>query len=63
MEGNIVKYVTRHRFKNGAEDIQKIKDFVDGIRKVLPDDSQLQNIIDEVCELIDSTIYRLRELK
>ena len=30
---------------------------------LLPDDSQLQNIIDEVCELIDSTIYRLRELK
>jgi hypothetical protein len=29
----------------------------------LPDDSQLQNIIDEVCELIDTTIYRLRELK
>jgi len=43
--------------------IQKIKDFVDNIRKVLPDDSQLQNIIDELCELIDSTIYRLRELK
>jgi len=30
---------------------------------VLPDDSQLQNIIDELCELIDTTIYRLRELK
>lgn len=43
--------------------IEKIKDFVDGIRKVLPDDSQLQNIIDELCELIDTTIYRLRELK
>lgn len=22
-EGNVVKYVTRHRFKNGAEDIKK----------------------------------------
>ena len=43
--------------------IEKIKDFVDGIRKVLPDDSHLMNIIDELCELIDTTIYRLRELK
>lgn len=23
-EGNIVKYISRHRFKNGAEDIKKI---------------------------------------
>ena len=43
--------------------IQKIKYFVDGMREVLPDDSHLINIIDEVCELIDTTIYRLRELK
>ena len=28
-EGSIVKYITRHRRKNGAEDIKKIKDFCD----------------------------------
>jgi hypothetical protein len=33
------------------------------MRKVLPDDSHLMNIIDELCELIDTTIYKLRELK
>ena len=43
--------------------IEKIKDFVDGIRKVLPDDSQLQNIIDEIMELLDSTCYKLKNLK
>ena len=43
--------------------IQKIKDFVDGMRKVLPDDSQLMNIIDELCELLDSTCYKLKNLK
>ena len=43
--------------------LQKIKDFVDSIRKVLPDDTQLQNIIDEVAELVDSTIYKLKVLK
>ena len=25
MEGNIIKYITRHKFKNGVEDIKKIK--------------------------------------
>ena len=43
--------------------LTQIKDFVDSIRKVLPHDSQLQNIIDETCELIDSTIYKLKVLK
>ena len=28
-EGSIVKYISRHRRKNGAEDIKKIKDFCD----------------------------------
>lgn len=28
-EGSIVKYISRHRNKNGAEDIRKIKDFCD----------------------------------
>lgn len=28
-EGSIVKYITRHRNKNGAEDIKKIKDYCD----------------------------------
>lgn len=23
-EGNVVKYVTRHKFKNGAEDLKKV---------------------------------------
>jgi len=32
-EGNIVKYVTRHKFKNGAEDIKKIKHYCDLLLK------------------------------
>ena len=43
--------------------IEKIKNFVDAIRKVLPDDSQLQNIIDEIVELLNSTCYKLKNLK
>lgn len=29
MDGNIVKYISRHRRKNGAEDIRKIKEYCD----------------------------------
>ena len=40
-----------------------IIDLVDKIRKVLPEDTQLQNIIDEIAELLDSTCYKLKNLK
>jgi DNA-binding ferritin-like protein len=52
-----------HIAKSPLPYLGKIKDFVDSIRKVLPDDSQLQNIIDEASALIDSTIYKLKVLK
>ena len=42
---------------------QKIKDFVDSIRKLLPKETELQNIVDEVAQLVDSTIYKLKVLK
>ena len=34
MQGNIVKYITRHKSKNGAEDIKKIKHYCDLILKL-----------------------------
>ena len=34
MQGNIVKYITRHKNKNGAEDIKKIKHYCDLILKL-----------------------------
>jgi hypothetical protein len=33
-EGNIVKYITRHRYKNGAEDIKKAIDYCKIILKL-----------------------------
>ena len=36
---------------------------VAALRKGLPDDSELQNIIDEIAALIASTLYKLRFLK
>ena len=32
-------------------------------RALLGDDSELQNITDEICQLVDSTMYKLRFLK
>lgn len=32
-EGSVVKYITRHRDKGGAEDIRKIKQYCDFILK------------------------------
>ena len=44
-EGSIVKYISRHRNKNGAEDIRKIKDYCDiileldyGIKRTIEND-------------------------
>jgi len=36
-----------------------IQNYVIKNRKAMPDESQLQNIVDEIAELIDRTIYRL----
>ena len=43
--------------------LTKIKDFVRDFRVHLPEDSQLQNLVDEISALIDSTLYKLRFLK
>jgi hypothetical protein len=36
-----------------------MKAFIEKNRVALPDDSQLQNIVDEIAALVDSTIYKL----
>ena len=40
-----------------------IKGFVGDARQHLPDDSELQNLIDEIADLINTTLYKLRFLK
>ena len=40
-----------------------LSDYVASTRSSLPQDSELQNIIDEIAALIDSTVYKLRFLK
>jgi hypothetical protein len=43
--------------------ITGIKAFVKDIRTELPKDSELQNIVDEIADLIDSTLYKLKAFK
>ena len=43
--------------------LQGIQAFVTEARVSLPEDTELQNIVDEIAELINSTLYRLRFLE
>ena len=48
-----------HNAKDPVRYLESICDYVEKNRKAMPDDSQLQNIIDEIAALIDSTLYKL----
>ena len=54
---------TFHTDTDPVKYLTKIKDFVKDFRVHLPEDSQLQNLVDEISSLIDSTLYKLRFLK
>lgn len=49
--------------KEPVQYLKTIKQYVEAHRKSLPDDSPLQNIVDEIADQIDSTLYKLRFLK
>ena len=51
--------------ENGLELVQYICDQIESYRKMpgFPQDSELQNIVDELLDLTDSTKYKLRFLK
>lgn len=45
------------------EYLVSIVDYIKQAREYLPQDSELQNIVDEMASLADSTLYKLRFLK
>ena len=49
--------------KDAVQYLRKIKAFVEAIRQDLPQDSALQNIVDEIVDQIASTLYKLRFLR
>ena len=52
-----------HQPKEPVKYLESLKNFVDAARQDLPQETQIQNIIDEIAQLIDSTLYKLRFLK
>lgn len=52
-----------HNPTNPLNYLESLQKFVEEARGDLPEDSQLQNQIDAIAELIDSTIYKLKFLK
>ena len=52
-----------HQPKDPIRYMESLQKFVAEARKDLPQDSELQNIIDEIADLINTTTYKLKFLK
>jgi len=54
---------TYHQPKEPIKYMEALQSFVVEARQDLPQDSELQNTIDEIADLINSTVYKLKFLK
>jgi len=65
--GIITGYQPASQFLEGDDQVLKyfmaLQKFVDMNRQSLPQESDLNNIVDEILALVNSTIYKLRFLK
>lgn len=62
--GIIEDYPVNYTAPTGAiEMMVTLLEYVVMVRAELPDDTELQNILDEITALIDTTLYKLRFLK
>jgi len=52
-----------HQPKDPLKYMESLQNFVADARQDLPQDSELQNIIDEIADLINTTAYKLKFLK
>ena len=52
-----------HQPKDPIRYMESLQSFVKEARNDLPQDSELQNIIDEIADLINTTAYKLKFLK
>ena len=51
-----------HNAKEPVKYLESLKDFVEESREELPQDTELQNLVDEIADLINSTLYKLKYL-
>jgi len=65
--GQLIDYPVQYYApaSTGLEELKMLKDYVDEERhkEGIPQDSEIQNLLDEISALIDSTLYKLRFLK
>lgn len=54
---------TYHQPKDPVKYLQSLQQFVEAARADLPQDSELQNLVDEIADLINTTTYKLVNLK
>lgn len=52
-----------HQPKDPVQYLKSLQSFVADARQDLPQDTELQNIIDEIADLINTTTYKLVNLK
>jgi hypothetical protein len=65
LQGEIIEYPIDYYgpAATGLEELMSLKEYVAEERKEMPQNSEIQNIIDEIAALIDGTIYKLKFLK
>ena len=52
-----------HQPKDPIKYLESLQNFVADARQDLPQDTELQNLIDEIADLINTTTYKLKFLK
>jgi len=52
-----------HPPKEPVAYLESLQKFVAESRESLPQQTEIQNIVDEIAQLIDSTVYKLRRFK
>jgi hypothetical protein len=65
LTGEIIQYPEMYYrpADSGMQELEDLMEFVKQGREVLPQDSEVQNEVDNIANLINSTLYKLRFLK
>ena len=65
LTGEIIQYPEMYYrpADSGIQELEDLLEFVKQGREVLPQDSEIQNEVDAIATLINSTLYKLRFLK
>jgi hypothetical protein len=65
LTGEIIEYpeMYYHPAETGKQELEELAEFVKENRQVLPPDSEIQNDLDAIATLINTTLYKLRFLR